>query len=273
MSVLKLDHVKKDFKLRDGLKTTTIHAVKDATFELPSDKTIALVGESGSGKSTIARMITCLETPTSGTITLDGEPVPTHGRKLYEYRHNVQMVFQDPFASLNPYHTIFHHIARPLMLNHLANSREEYEQKVIELLERVELTPATKFMSRQPNELSGGQRQRVAIARALAPQPKVLIADEPVSMLDVSLRLGVLNLLSRIQQEEHIGMLYITHDLATARHFSDEIMVMYHGDIVEHGPADDVILHPQQEYTKVLLAAAPDPEKHFAKVRAERARQ
>ena len=161
MSVLKLEHVKKDFTLRNGLKTTTIHAVKDASFELASDKTIALVGESGSGKSTIARMITCLETPTSGSITLDGKPVPTHGKDLYEYRHNVQMVFQDPFASLNPYHTIFHHILRPLMINHMANSQEEYEQKVIELLERVELTPAVKFMYRRPHELSGGQRQRV----------------------------------------------------------------------------------------------------------------
>ena len=273
MSVLKLEHVKKDFTLRNGLKTTTIHAVKDASFELASDKTIALVGESGSGKSTIARMITCLETPTSGSITLDGKPVPTHGKDLYEYRHNVQMVFQDPFASLNPYHTIFHHILRPLMINHMANSQEEYEQKVIELLERVELTPAVNFMYRRPHELSGGQRQRVAIARALAPKPKVLIADEPVSMLDVSLRLGVLNLLSRIQQEEHIGMLYITHDLATARHFSDEIMVMCHGDIIEHGPSDDVILNPQQDYTKVLRNAAPDPEKHFAKIRDGRSRQ
>ena len=150
---------------------------------------------------------------------------------------------------------------------------EQRVKKTRELLERVELTPAVNFMYRRPHELSGGQRQRVAIARALAPKPKVLIADEPVSMLDVSLRLGVLNLLSRIQQEEHIGMLYITHDLATARHFSDEIMVMCHGDIIEHGPSDDVILNPQQDYTKVLLNAAPDPEKHFAKIRDERSRQ
>lgn len=271
MSVLKLEHVTKDFQLRDGLKTTTIHAVKDASFSLSSDKTIALVGESGSGKSTIARMITCLERPSSGSITLDGEPVPVRGRKLYEYRHNVQMVFQDPFASLNPYHTIFHHIARPLMINKVAKDHKDCERRVMELLERVELTPSTQFMYRRPHELSGGQRQRVAIARALAPNPKVLIADEPVSMLDVSLRLGVLNLLSRIQREEHIGMLYITHDLATARHFSDEIMVMCHGDIVEYGASDDVILHPQHEYTKVLLGAAPDPEKHFSKIRAQRA--
>ena len=263
MSEIKLDHIVKDFDLRNGLKHTTIHAVKDASFTLESGKTIALVGESGSGKSTIARMITCLETPTSGTITLDGKPVPRGGRALHQYRHNVQMVFQDPFASLNPYHNIYHHLVRPMKINHLAKTEEEYEERVMKLLERVELSPAKDFMWRRPHELSGGQRQRVAIARALAPQPKILISDETVSMLDLSLILGVLNLMARIQQEEQLAMLYITHDLATARHFSDEIMVMYHGDIVEHGPSDEVILHPKNEYTKKLLGAAPDPDAFF----------
>ncbi len=263
MSELKVTHLKKDFEQRNGLKTTTIHAVKDANFELTSGKTIALVGESGSGKSTIARMIMCLEKPTSGSITLDGKPVPKSGKELYAYRHNVQMVFQDPFASLNPYHNIYHHISRPMKLNNMASSEEEYEHMAMELLERVELLPAADYMWRRPHELSGGQRQRVAIARAIAPKPKVLIADEPVSMLDVSLRLGVLTMLARIQQEDQLAMLYITHDLATARHFSDEVMVMYHGDIVERGPSDDVILHPQNDYTKVLLKAAPDPDSYF----------
>lgn len=264
MSKLTVEHLKKDFQLRNGLKTTTIHAVKDANFTLESGKTIALVGESGSGKSTIARMIMSLETPTSGSITLDGQPVPKSGKDLYEYRHNVQMVFQDPFASLNPYHNIYHHISRPMKVNHMASSEEEYEQMALDLLERVDLHPASAYMWRRPHELSGGQRQRVAIARAIAPKPKVLIADEPVSMLDVSLRLGVLTMLSRIQQEDQLAMLYITHDLATARHFSDEVMVMYHGDIVEYGPSDEVILNPQNEYTKVLLKAAPDPDSYFA---------
>lgn len=263
MSKLTVEHVVKNFDLRNGLKHTTIHAVKDANFTLESGKTISLVGESGSGKSTIARMITCLETPTSGKIMLDGKPVPHRGKALYQYRHNVQMVFQDPFASLNPYHSIYHHLVRPMQINHLASSEEEYEKMVLDLLRRVELTPAEDFMYRRPHELSGGQRQRVAIARALAPKPKILIADEPVSMLDVSLRLGVLNLLARIQREENLAMLYITHDLATARHFSDEIMVMYHGDIVEHGPSDEVILNPQNDYTKKLLGAAPDPDAFF----------
>ncbi|NMM93712.1 ABC transporter ATP-binding protein [Bifidobacterium oedipodis] len=264
MSELKVSHLKKDFELRNGLKTTTIHAVKDANFTLESGKTIALVGESGSGKSTIARMIMSLETPTSGEITLDGKPVPKGGKALYDYRHNVQMVFQDPFASLNPYHNIYHHISRPMKINHMASSEEEYEHMALELLERVDLHPAEAYMWRRPHELSGGQRQRVAIARAIAPKPKVLIADEPVSMLDVSLRLGVLTMLARIQREDQLAMLYITHDLATARHFSDEVMVMYHGDIVEYGPSDEVILNPQNDYTKVLLNAAPNPDAFFA---------
>ena len=177
MSEIRLEHVIKDFDLRNGLKHTTIHAVKDASFSLESGKTIALVGESGSGKSTIARMITCLETPTSGSILFDGKPVPRRGKALHQYRHNVQMVFQDPFASLNPYHNIYHHLARPMKINHLADSEDEYQDKVMKLLERVELTPAKDFMWRRPHELSGGQRQRVAIARALAPQPRILIAD------------------------------------------------------------------------------------------------
>ena len=143
--LLHVENLKQYFKIS---RTFTTKAVDGISFDIYEGETYGLVGESGSGKSTIARMITCLETPTSGSITLDGKPVPTHGKDLYEYRHNVQMVFQDPFASLNPYHTIFHHILRPLMINHMANSQEEYEQKVIELLERVELTPAVNFMYR-----------------------------------------------------------------------------------------------------------------------------
>ena len=136
----------------------------------------------------------------------------------------------------------------------------DIRRRTLELLERVRLTPADNFAERRPHELSGGQRQRVAIARALAPGARFIIADEPVSMLDVSIRLGVLNLLADLQRSENLGVLYITHDLATARHFSDEILVMYHGDIVERGPADDVILNPQHEYTRTLLSAAPEPQ-------------
>jgi len=250
----------KDFKLRSGLKTSILHAVKDVSFTLSAGRTVALVGESGSGKSTIARMLMKLERPTSGEILLDGAETGERGRDIARYRADVQMVFQDPFASLNPFHSIAHHLERPLRLNLPELSGAEVRERALELLERVRLTPADSYAERRPHELSGGQRQRVAIARALAPGARFIVADEPVSMLDVSIRLDVLNLLADLQREDDLGVLYITHDLATARHFSDEILVMYRGDIVERGPADDVILNPQHEYTKTLLAAAPEPE-------------
>ncbi len=250
----------KDFRLRDGLKFSTLHAVKGASFTLEPGRTIALVGESGSGKSTIARMIAKLERPTSGQILLDGKPSGTRGAALAAYRSDVQMVFQDPFASLNPFHSIAHHLERPLRIHHPDLTQVQVRARVLELLERVRLTPADKIAERRPHELSGGQRQRVAIARALAPGARIIVADEPVSMLDVSIRLGVLNLLAELQRAENLGVLYITHDLATARHFSDEILVMYRGDIVERGSADEVILNPQHEYTRTLLAAAPEPD-------------
>ncbi len=177
------------------------------------------------------------------------------------------MVFQDPFASLNPSHSIRHHIERPLRLDNVV-PRTEVDDEVRRLLLRVRLD-ADAVIDRRPHELSGGQRQRVAIARALASRPALLVADEPVSMLDVSIRLGVLNLLADLQREEGLGVLYITHDLATARHFSDEIMVLNQGRVVEHGPADDVILRPRDPYTRELRAASPDPEKHFRELAAQ----
>ncbi|WP_312171479.1 ATP-binding cassette domain-containing protein [Microbacterium sp.] len=259
-ATLEARNLVKDFTLRSGLKTSILHAVKDVSFTLESGKTIALVGESGSGKSTIARMLMKLESPTSGQILLDGRETGTRGRAVERYRSQVQMVFQDPFASLNPFHSIIHHLERPIRLHHPKLSGAQVRARAIELLERVRLSPGESFADRRPHELSGGQRQRVAIARALAPGARFIVADEPVSMLDVSIRLGVLNLLADLQREDDLGVLYITHDLATARHFSDEIMVLYKGDVVERGPADEVILNPQHEYTKTLLGAAPEPE-------------
>ncbi|MFD9700369.1 ABC transporter ATP-binding protein [Lentzea sp. NPDC059081] len=229
-----------------------VRAVDDVSFALTAGRTVALVGESGSGKSTIARMIAKLVRPTSGEILLTGPDGPVPDRR---YRDHVQMIFQDPFASLNPFHTVEHHLARPLRLH--GRSRAE----VPHLLERVSLSP--DLAPRRPHELSGGQRQRVAIARALAPGAKVIIADEPVSMLDVSIRLGVLKLLARLQREEDLAVLYITHDLATARHFSDEVLVMHRGRIVERGPGDDVLVRPRDPYTRLLAAATPDPETRF----------
>ena len=258
MTALEVRDLVKDYRIRSGLRSSTLRAVDHVSFTLTPGRTVALVGESGSGKSTVAKMIARLEKPTAGRIIAtkpDGTPVGNR-----EYRDHVQMVFQDPFASLNPFHTIEHHIARPLRLHGVTRGRSETRERVEQLLERVNLTPASSIAPRRPHELSGGQRQRVAIARALAPGAKVVVADEPVSMLDVSIRLGVLNLLARLQREDNLAVLYITHDLATARHFSDEIIVMYRGHVVERGPADDVILTPQHSYTKLLAAAAPNPD-------------
>ncbi|QZQ56801.1 ATP-binding cassette domain-containing protein [Curtobacterium sp. TC1] len=262
MTSVTVSHLGKDFHTRKGLKRTTLRAVDDVSFDLLPGRTVALVGESGSGKSTIARMLAKLESTTRGSIDVrleDGTPVVGS-----MYRRHVQMVFQDPFASLNPFHSIEHHIARPLQLHHRSRGADETAEKVRELLGRVNLDE--DFASRRPHELSGGQRQRVAIARALAPGAQVLIADEPVSMLDVSIRLSVLNLMGRLQREDHLAVLYITHDLATARHFSDEILVLYRGRVVERGPSDAVILNPQHDYTRLLAEAAPDPERIDRKV-------
>ncbi|GAA1961917.1 ABC transporter ATP-binding protein [Agromyces allii] len=260
-TTLEARNLVKDFRLRSGVNVRTLHAVKDVSFTLEPGRTIALVGESGSGKSTIARMMAKLETPSSGEILLDGRQSATRGRGLARYRRDVQMVFQDPFSSLNPFHPIRHHLERPLRIHHPGLSSRQVRERADELLERVRLSPAATFADRRPHELSGGQRQRVAIARALAPGARFIIADEPVSMLDVSIRLGVLNLLADLQRQENLGVLYITHDLATARHFSDEILVMYRGEIVERGPSERVILDPQHEYTKTLLEAAADPDR------------
>ncbi len=256
---LEVRNLHKDFRLRNGVSFSTLHAVADVSFAVEPGRTVALVGESGSGKSTIARIITKLETPTSGEVLLDGRPAPRHATR--EYRRQVQMVFQDPFASLNPFHSISHHIERPLRLHHPGLSADQLRSRVVELLERVHLTPGETYLERRPHELSGGQRQRVAIARALAPGARFVVADEPVSMLDVSIRVGVLNLLADLQRAEGLGVLYITHDLATARHFSDEILVMYRGRIVERGPSDEVILNPRHEYTRKLREAAADPDR------------
>ncbi|ANF33095.1 dipeptide/oligopeptide/nickel ABC transporter ATP-binding protein [Leifsonia xyli] len=264
MTTLEFKNVTKIYNVRGSGQ---LKALDDVSFTLGPRQTIGLVGQSGSGKSTIAKILTQLETPTSGEVLLDGAPVPRSGKKLRRYRQQLRMVFQDPFASLNPSHSIRHHIERPLRLDRVV-PRAQVDDEVRRLLQRVQLD-ADAVIDRRPHELSGGQRQRVAIARALASRPALLVADEPVSMLDVSLRLGVLNLLADLQREEGLGVLYITHDLATARHFSDEIIVLNQGVIVEHGTADDVILRPQDPYARELRAASPDPEEHFGTLTAQ----
>ncbi|MEE6260039.1 ABC transporter ATP-binding protein [Plantactinospora sonchi] len=259
MTTLTVSHLSKHFPLRDGRRRRTLRAVDDVSFELRSGQTMALVGESGSGKSTIARMLVRLTRPTAGEILLDGTPVRSGRRAVRRYRRDVQMVFQDPFGSLNPAHTVDYHLRRPLRLHGIARDTTGLRTAVHDLLTRVNLTPADQVARRLPHELSGGQRQRVAIARALAPRPRILLADEPVSMLDVSIRLEILNLVDRLKREGDLAVLYVTHDLATARYFASSTTVLYRGQVVESGPSDEVILRPAHPYTQLLAAAAPDP--------------
>jgi peptide/nickel transport system ATP-binding protein len=244
-------------RLRRPHGGTVVHAVEDVSLALAPAKVTAVVGESGSGKSTLARMLARLVSPTNGEILLDGHAASGHRR---EYARQVQMVLQDPFASLNPVHDVRYHLARPLLAHGLAG-RAELDEVITGLLERVALTPGRQYLRKYPHELSGGQRQRVAIARALAVRPRVLLADEPVSMLDVSIRLGLLNLLGGLRDEDGLGILYITHDIASARYLADEVIVMYAGQVVESGPVEVVTDHPAHPYTQLLLSAAPDPER------------
>ena len=238
-----------------------VHAVEDVSLALPESGITAVVGESGSGKSTLARLLARLITPTAGELLLDGTRVPAVSRGRRAYARDVQLVLQDPFSSLNPVHDVRYHLARPLLIHGLGRQGADLETAMTGLLERVSLTPAEQFLRKYPHELSGGQRQRVAIARALAVQPRVLLADEPVSMLDVSIRLGVLNLLGDLRERDKLGILYITHDIASARYLADEIMVMYAGQVVESGPAVMLTDEPAHPYTQLLLSAAPDPDR------------
>jgi len=222
-----------------------VHAVEDVSLSLPESGITAVVGESGSGKSTLARLLARLITPTAGELLLDGTPVPGSTRGRREYARDVQLVLQDPFSSLNPVHDVRYHLARPLQIHGLGGQGADLDAAMTGLLERVSLTPAEQFLRKYPHELSGGQRQRVAIARALAVRPRVLLADEPVSMLDVSIRLGVLNLLGDLRERDKLGILYITHDIASARYLADVIMVMYAGQVVESGPAVTLTDEPE----------------------------
>jgi peptide/nickel transport system ATP-binding protein len=220
----------------------------------------ALVGESGSGKSTVVRLLSRLQDPTGGAVLFDGRDTATAKRRpdLLHYRSQVQLIFQDPFGSLNPVKTIRHHLARPLRIHKIV-PRGQVDERVHELLRTVGLVPPEEVAAKYPHELSGGQRQRVAIARALAVEPRVVLADEPTSMLDVSIRIGILNLMLGLKEKHDIAFLYVTHDLAAARYIADDILVMYAGQIVERGPVEQVLSEPLHPYTQLLLRAAPDP--------------
>jgi peptide/nickel transport system ATP-binding protein len=250
--------VSKDFKIG---RHNILQAVRDVSFNLYRGAVVALVGESGSGKTTVARLLAGQERLTAGTIRLDGKPVDVSSRAAFRrYKTEVQLVFQDPFSSLNPVHTVSHHLDRPVRLHQGKESKEQVRAEVVGLLEQVRLSPAQQFLRKYPHELSGGQRQRVSFARALAARPSVLLADEPVSMLDVSIRPEMLALLDDLRQRLKLALLYITHDIASARYFADEILVMYAGRIVERGPAEELTQHPAHPYTQLLVASAPDPD-------------
>ncbi len=236
-------------------------AVDDVSFELHRRQIVALVGQSGSGKSTVAKLLAGLHEPTHGVVRLAGQLAISERKKAtLSFRRQVQLVFQDPFASLNPVHRVRHHLARPLLRHGVVQGEPELSRRAAGLLEQVGLNPSDT-LDKYPHELSGGQRQRVAIARALSIDPQVLIADEPTSMLDVSIRVGILNLFSKLRDEHDKSVLLITHDLASARYLADETMVMYAGQLVERGPTESVIAKPAHPYTRLLLSAAPDPER------------
>ncbi len=258
-AVLTVQELTKHFSVGNGLQRTTVRAVQDLSFQLHRGEVIALVGESGSGKSTTARLIARLHEPTSGTVLFKGKDVLKQGRReRLQYRRELQMIFQDPFSSLNSVHTVQHHLERPLKI-HRQLTDSQLAREVEILLETVGLTPAADIAAKYPHQLSGGQRQRVAIARALAVEPEVILADEPISMLDVSIRMGILNLMDRMKRERGIGFLYITHDLASARYFADRTMVMYAGYVVEWTDSERLVQEPAHPYTQLLLAAVPDP--------------
>ncbi len=255
----------KRFPVGGMFKTHAVHALNQASFTVAQGQVVALVGESGSGKSTTARLLARLAPPTSGEIFFDGRDVlkTEAARPSLAYRRQVQMIFQDPFGSLNPVHTIGHHLERPLQIHHLVE-RGEVRDQVYELLDAVGLNPPQEFAGRYPHELSGGQRQRVAFARALAVNPRLILADEPISMLDVSIRMGVLNLMSKLKEERGISFLYITHDLASARYIADRTIVMYAGHMMESAGSAALMQTPAHPYTQLLLSAVPNPQAGLA---------
>lgn len=254
---LAVESVTKVYRGRGAGRPATKRAVDNVSFTIEPGTSLGLIGQSGSGKTTLARLITGIDKPTSGSIRLGETRVDQLSRReLRGYRRNVQFVFQDPYAALNPASRIGYILARPL-LNYAGVSRREVGQQVLELLTRVGLTPPEQFEAKLPHQLSGGQRQRVVIARALACRPGLIVADEPVSMLDVSLRAGVLGLLRDLRASDGISLLYITHDLLSARAVADELIVLKEGRAVEQGPARQVLRHPAHEYTRRLIDALP----------------
>jgi peptide/nickel transport system ATP-binding protein len=274
-TVVHVEGLKKYFELKKGFfkslrgQADFIHAVDGVSFDLGTGEILALVGESGCGKTTTGRLISRLEKPTEGRVLFEGTDIASlNAREMFAFRRKLQMIFQDPYESLNPRYSVTRAVAEPLLIHRIAGSREEREELVVRALEDAGLRPGTDFLERFPHELSGGQRQRVAIARAMVLNPKVIIADEPVSMLDVSIRAGVMNLMLDLRDKYHIPYVFITHDIAVARYMADRIAVMYLGRIVEEAVTEEIIKHPTHPYTRALLLAVPvpDPEHEYTAV-------
>jgi peptide/nickel transport system ATP-binding protein len=260
--LLRTEGLTRHFHIGGGLRRKTLHAVDDVSLEIGEREIVALAGESGSGKSTIARLLARIYTPTSGEIYFQDKPLSSRRSRadMLGYRADVPMVFQDPFSSINPVFRVSHGVLRSLKLHRPELSADERLAEARRVFEIVGLTPADEAMHRFPHEMSGGQRQRVGFAQALAMRPKLILADEPVSMLDVSIRIGLLNLMKQLRDEQGVSILYITHDIASARYVADRLVVMYAGHIAEQGPVEDVLAAPRHPYTQLLLSAVPDPK-------------
>src|SRR5215469_6863576 len=269
--LLRAEHVKKYFPIRSGVllqrEIARVHAVDDVSLDLRAGETLGLVGESGCGKSTLARCIARLHDLTGGSVVFEGQDISKLSRReLRPVRRELQMVFQDPYASLNPRKRVGEIISEPLRIHNQGN-RDQVKRRVRELLELVGLSP--EHINRYPHEFSGGQRQRIGVARALALRPKLIIADEPVSALDVSIRAQVINLLDDLQDELHLTYIFIAHDLGVVRHVSDRIAVMYLGKIVEVSPGEELYKRPIHPYTEALLSAVPVPDPDLATERQQ----
>jgi peptide/nickel transport system ATP-binding protein len=260
--LLRTEGLTRHFRVGKLLSRQTLHAVDDVDLTIGRAEIVALVGESGSGKSTIARMLALVYQPTRGEIWFEGRPLGRlrTRRQRLAYSGDVPMVFQDPYSSINPAYRVAHGIARGIKLHRRDLPRAERQREVERVLDAVGLVPPSEARRRFPYELSGGQRQRVGFAQALAFRPKLIIADEPVSMLDVSIRVGLLNLMAELREREDVSFLYITHDVASARYLADRVLVMYAGHLVEEGPTEEVLQRPKHPYTQLLLSAVPDPK-------------
>jgi peptide/nickel transport system ATP-binding protein len=256
-TILTVDHLSRYFRVGGFRSQGLLHATDDVSFSVAQGEIVALVGESGSGKSTIARVLAGLYPPSSGTVKFEGRVLGK--RSSRDVRGKMPMVFQDPFGSINPVLRVGHSLERSLTLHRSDLSKTERWDEAVRLVERVGLQPGAEVLRRYPHELSGGQRQRLGFAQALASRPRLILADEPVSMLDVSIRIGLLNVMRDLRDKDNVSLLYITHDLASARYVANRMIVLYAGRIVEEGLAEEVITAPRHPYTKLLMATAPDP--------------